>query len=201
MEQPDTVVIDTRSMLAFGGGHIPEAINIGLGPAFPSWVGWMIDPEQSILLVTAGQTEVQEASEHLFRIGYDNVAGYLHSGMTNWQTAGLPLQRIAQMPVGELEDHLDEDELTILDVRSDQEYLNGAIPGAHHIYLPHLVDQMSAKLDHTKAVATYCGSGYRASIAASLLQKHGFATVINIPGSWSAWKSADLPVEKSPAVS
>jgi hydroxyacylglutathione hydrolase len=196
IERPDTVVIDTRSMLAFGGGHIPNAINIGLGPAFPSWVGWLIDPEQSILLVTESPEALQQVSEHLFRIGYDNVAGYLHSGMKSWNTSGLPLQRIPQMPVKELNEHLDEDELTILDVRSDQEYLNGAIPGSRHVYLPHLEEQMSAKLDHTKAVATYCGSGYRASIAASLLQKHGFATVINVPGSWSAWKSAGLPVEQ-----
>jgi hydroxyacylglutathione hydrolase len=156
----------------------------------------MIEPEQSILLITESPEELQQATEHLFRIGYDTIAGYLHSGMKSWQTAGLPLQRIAQMPVEELNQHLAEEDLTILDVRSDQEYLNGAIPGSYHIYLPHLEEQMSSKLDHTKAVATYCGSGYRASIAASLLQKHGFATVINIPGSWSAWKSANLPVEE-----
>jgi len=199
MGQPDTVLIDTRSMLAFGGGHIPEAINIGLGSAFPSWVGWLIDPEQSILLITEGPEALRQVSEHLFRLGYDNVAGYLHGGMTSWQTAGLPLQRITQMPVQELNDHLDQDHLTILDVRSDQEFLNGAVPGSQHIYLPHLEDNMF-QLDHTKTVATYCGSGYRASIASSLLQKHGFASVINIPGSWSAWKSADLPVEQPAAV-
>jgi len=57
-----------------------------------------------------------------------------------------------------------------------------------------------SQLDHTKTVATYCGSGYRASIAASLLQKHGFASVANIPGSWGAWKSSDLPVEQPASV-
>lgn len=201
MQRPNTIVIDTRSMLAFGGGHIPGAINIGLGPAFPSWVGWLIDPDQSILLVTEGPEALKQASEHLFRIGYDNLAGYLHSGMKSWHTQGLSLQRIPQMPVRELNEHLGETGLTILDVRSDQEYLNGAVPGARHIYLPHLEEQMNAKLDPNQAVATYCGSGYRASIAASLLQKHGFATVINIPGSWSAWKSADLPVEEPSPVS
>ena len=84
MEQRDTVVIDTRSMLAFGGGHIPGAINIGLESSFPSWVGWLIDPEQAILLITEGPEALCQVSEHLFRIGYDNVVGYLHGGMTNW---------------------------------------------------------------------------------------------------------------------
>ncbi|PLZ90989.1 hypothetical protein CEN45_01430 [Fischerella thermalis CCMEE 5198] len=45
-----------------------------------------------------------------------------------------------------------------------------------------------------QAIATYCGTGYRASIAASLLQKRGFEKVINVPGSWIAWKAAGLPV-------
>jgi hydroxyacylglutathione hydrolase len=200
MEQPDTVLIDTRSMLAFGGGHIPGAINIGLGSSFPSWIGWMIDPEKSILLIAEGPEAVKQANEHLFRIGYDNIAGYLHDGMKRWETSGLPLQRIIQMPVEELNEQLDNEDLSVLDVRSDQEFLNGVIPGARHIYLPHLEANMS-NLDHTKTVATYCGSGYRASIAASILQKHGFASVINIPGSWSAWKSADMPVNEPSAVS
>jgi hydroxyacylglutathione hydrolase len=200
MEQPDTLVIDTRSMLAFGGGHLPQAINIGLGPSFPSWVGWLVDPEQEILLITDGPEALKQASEHLFRIGYDRVGGYLQGGMIGWQTEGLPLQRITQLPVNELYEQLDRQDLTILDVRSDQEFMNGAVPHAQHIYLPHLVENLS-RLDSTKTVATYCGSGYRASIAASLLQKHGFASVVNIPGSWSAWRSADLPVEHPQAVS
>ncbi|WP_035990740.1 MBL fold metallo-hydrolase [Leptolyngbya sp. KIOST-1] len=199
MEQPNTLVIDTRSLLAFGGGHIPGAINIGLGPSFPSWVGWLVDPNSSILLVAEGPEALREASEQLFRIGYDRVVGYLHDGMTGWQTQGLPLQRITQMPVTELHAQLDCEDLLVLDVRSDQEFLNGAIPHAQHLYLPHLKENL-AQLDHTKRVATYCGSGYRASIAASLLQKYGFASVINIPGSWSAWQSAELPVEQPQSV-
>ncbi|WOD40241.1 MBL fold metallo-hydrolase [Nodosilinea sp. E11] len=195
MEHPDTLIIDTRSMLGFGGGHIPGAINIGLGPAFPTWVGWLIEPDTSILLITEGPEQLQQASEHLFRLGYDRVSGYLHGGMTAWLNQGLPLQRITQMPVCELYDQLDRDDLLILDVRSDQEFLKGAVPHAQHLYLPYLEKELS-RLDHTKAVATYCGSGYRASIAASLLQKYGFASVINIPGSWSAWRSANLPVEQ-----
>jgi hydroxyacylglutathione hydrolase len=44
-------------------------------------------------------------------------------------------------------------------------------------------------------VATYCASGYRASLAASLLQRAGFEDVRNVPGSWKAWTSAGYPVE------
>jgi hydroxyacylglutathione hydrolase len=195
MEQPNVILIDTRSMLAFGGGHIPSAINIGLGSSFPSWAGRMIEPDQLILLITEDAADLKEASEQLFRIGLDNIGGYLYGGMTNWQTNGLPMERTPQMTVTELEAQLGRPDLTVLDVRSDQEFLKGEIPGAQHIFLPHLTANLS-QLDRAQTIATYCGSGYRASIAASLLQKHGFDSVVNVPGSWSAWKSKDYRTEK-----
>jgi hydroxyacylglutathione hydrolase len=195
MEGENTIVLDTRSMLAFGGGHIPGVINIALGSSFTNWVGWMIDADQKLLLVVDDTTDVSFVTDQLFRIGYDNLVGYLHEGMSSWQKAGLPLQHIGQWTVHELNEQKDKDGLEILDVRSDSEYESGYIPGAKHIFVPHLEEHLE-ELDSSRPVATYCGSGYRASIAASLLQKHGFNNVINIPGSWTAWKKNNLPVSQ-----
>lgn len=195
MGDENTLVIDTRSILAFGGGHIPGAINIALESSFPSWVGWMIDPEKTLLLVVESDRDLCLVAEQLFRVGYDNLAGYLHSGMKSWQVAGLPLQHLGEWSVHELNEYKEDPSLTVLDVRTEREYESGRIPNSKHIYVPHLEENLD-QLDKNQTFATYCGSGYRASIAASLLQKHGFENVINIPGSWSAWKSADLPAQK-----
>ena len=62
------------------------------------------------------------------------------------------------------------------------------------IYAAHLPDNLDG-LQRDKTVATYCGSGYRASIAASILKREGFAEVVNIPGSWNAWQRHELPVQ------
>ena len=51
------------------------------------------------------------------------------------------------------------------------------------------------ELDSKKPTAVYCGSGYRASIAASILKEEGFDELWNVPGSWEAWRKAKLPVE------
>jgi hydroxyacylglutathione hydrolase len=115
--------------------------------------------------------------------------------MTSWQNAGLPMKHIGEWTVQELNQHKDEPNVTVLDVRSDSEYEKGHVPGAKHIYVPHLEKHLD-ELDKSQAIATYCGTGYRASIAASLLQKHGFENAINIPGSWTAWKAASLPVQQ-----
>ncbi|MBD0337037.1 MAG: MBL fold metallo-hydrolase [Cyanobacteria bacterium Co-bin13] len=193
--QSNAVVIDARSILAFGGGHIPGAINIALRPEFPSWVGWMIDPAQSVLVVVESERDVKLVTEQLFRLGYDNLAGYLHDGMTSWQNAGLPLQHLGQWTVHDLNQHREHPSVTVLDVRGDDEYQKGFVPGAQHIFVAHL-EQHLDQLDRSQTIATYCGSGYRAAIAASILQKHGFEQVVNVPGSWIAWKNADLPIEK-----
>ncbi|WP_373524855.1 rhodanese-like domain-containing protein [Nostoc sp.] len=199
MADSNTIIIDTRSILAFGGGHIPGAINIALRPEFPNWVGWMIDPEKTLLLVVESERDLSVVTEQLFRIGYDNFGGYLHDGMTSWQNASLPLKHIGEWTVQELNQHKDKPNVTALDVRSDSEYEKGHVPGAKNIYLPHLEKHLD-ELDKSQAIATYCGTGYRASIAASLLQKHGFENVINIPGSWTAWKAASLPVQQAEKV-
>jgi hydroxyacylglutathione hydrolase len=195
MQDENTVAIDARSILAFGGGHIPGAINIALRPEFPNWIGWMIDADKKILLVLESERGVVLASQQLFRIGYDNVIGYLHDGMTSWQNAGLPLAHIDEWTVYELNERKDDPKVTVLDVRGDDEYKHGKVPGAKHIYVPDLQEHLH-ELDKNQTIATYCGSGYRASIAASLLEKHGFEKVVNVPGSWIAWKAAKLPVQQ-----
>jgi hydroxyacylglutathione hydrolase len=79
-------------------------------------------------------------------------------------------------------------------VRSLDEWNKGHIPNASHIFLGELRANLG-KLDQTKQTAVYCDSGYRASIATSILKQEGFSCVCNVPGSWQAWKKAGFPVE------
>ena len=188
----ESVVIDTRSMLAFGGGHIEGSLNIAGLPELSIWAGWMLDPEKPILLVLEHDDAVEKVVPLFLRTGYTKFAGYLVGGMKAWDNAGLPLGNLHQMTVHEVKAQAVE--LQILDVRSPDEWKKGHIPGAKHIFLPE-VPQKSGELSNKKPVAVYCDSGYRASIAASILQNEDF-NVHNVPGSWQAWLNAKYPVEK-----
>ncbi len=200
LEESDTLVLDTRSMLAFGGGHIPGALNIPLSPQFVSWAGWMLDPETKILLVVESPRDLMPVKKHLFRIGIDRVEGYLHSGMSSWQEQARPLDSISQWTVHALERRRHGGELSILDVRSPAEFKAGCIPGAVHQFVPHLEANLAdLPLMRSEPLAVYCGSGYRATIAASILKRSGYEQVINIPGSWQAWTAAGFPIEDPPA--
>ncbi|MQA90318.1 MAG: MBL fold metallo-hydrolase [Gemmatimonas sp.] len=193
--QSDALILDIRSMLAFGGGHLPGALHIGLAEHFPMWVGWMVDPGVRLFLVADSVPDVRTAVEHLFRLGYDADVAFLHPGMKEWQDSGLPLQSIDEWTVHELDRRRGDPDVIVLDVRSDGEWKEGRVPGARHVFLPHLGEHLN-ELDRDKEVVTYCGTGYRASIAASVLQRNGFERVATVPGSMAAWKAAGLPIAR-----
>jgi hydroxyacylglutathione hydrolase len=208
MENPEAIVLDTREIEAYGGAHVPGSLHIGLREAFPIWAGRILDeafpiwagrmlrPEHEILLVLADEGKVDAAERHLLRVGYENFGGYIRQGMRSWMEAAYPFARTPQMSVHELKTRLDQGgDLQVLDVRTASEWREGNIPTASHIYVADLVENME-ELDPNRPVATYCGSGYRASIAASILERSGFNQVYNIPGSFTAWQAAGYPQDK-----
>ncbi|MCM2374297.1 MBL fold metallo-hydrolase [Aporhodopirellula aestuarii] len=194
--EPGVALIDTRSMTAFGGGHVPGSINIGSRPEMSAWVGQMFDLDQRLLLVLDDDEDAERVQRLIVRSGHSQFAGYLAGGMKAWQSSGFPLERLEQMPVHELRDHQSNGTgPTILDVRGPDEWEGGHVPGAEHCFVADMRDRING-LDKDQHYATYCASGYRASIASSLMQSRGFKHVSNVPGSWGAWTAAGYPVEK-----
>ena len=188
----DSVLIDTRTMLGFGGGHIAGALNIGATPILSIWAGWLLDPEEPLLLVLENDADLEKVVKLFIRTGYSKFAGYLVGGMQAWVNAGFNLSEVDQKTVHEI--HESDDTLQVIDVRAPSEWKSGHVPGAQHIFLPELRGHVG-DLDRQRPIAAYCDSGYRASIATSILKQEGFADVSNVPGSWQAWKNAGLPIE------
>jgi hydroxyacylglutathione hydrolase len=153
----------------------------------------MIDPAKPILLVLEDDADLEKVVALFIRVGLAKFAGYLVGGMKAWDNAGMALAETDQMTVHEI--RRDGKAVQLLDVRSPREWEEGRMPGARHFFLPELRKRAS-ELDKDKPVAAYCDSGYRASLASSILQAEGFTKVHNVPGSWQAWKNAKYPVEK-----
>ncbi len=185
-------LLDLRDMMGFGGGHIGGSLNIGLRPELSVWAGWLLDPERPLYLVTESDAEIDDALRLLWRTGFTKFGGYLAGGIGAWREAGRGLAQIPQMSVHDLKDAKD---VTPLDVRKPDEWESGHIPGATHAFLGALRDELDT-LDKSAPYATYCASGFRASIAASLLRAHGFTDIRSVPGSWKAWTAAGYPAQK-----
>src|SRR5439155_1132163 len=104
------------------------------------------------------------------------------------------LPRVPTLPPKAFKEAIEKKAGILVDVRNMLAFGGGHVAGARHIFLPELGKRMS-ELDRNKPTAVYCGSGYRASIATSILKTQGFNELWNVPGSWEAWKKAKLPIE------
>ena len=182
------VLVDLRPAEAFAKGHPRHAINIGFGQKVGYWAGWVIPPASPIILVANAVTDVAEARRQLLRVGLENVRGYVDGGFEAWRGAGLPVARIEQTEVGELADRLPRDEhLTLFDVRTRREFDAGHIDRAVHMPVGDVAAR-AAGLPVGQHAAVICEGGYRSSLAASLLARHGIPTV-NVSGGMAAFRA------------
>lgn len=133
MEQGGAV-LDVRPAQVFGEGHIPGAYGISLDAPLITWAGWLIPLGTPLALVAEGATDREAAVRQLIRIGYDDLRGYLEGGLAAWEAADLPTAPVRKMPVAELRERLGDGEgPLVLDVRQDDEWAAGHIPGAVHV--------------------------------------------------------------------
>lgn len=181
-------VIDTRSAPFFGAGHFPGSINIGLGSnLFATWVGFLIPFGTPIALVVGSAENAAQARLHLTRIGFDEIVGYIEGERLNRTL------QLSQLGVNELHFVLKQgDAPRILDVRTASEWDSDHIDAALHIPLPSLPRRLDGLPRHDP-LAVICGSGYRSSIAASLLQNAGFSRVQNVMGGMGAYLETKVP--------
>jgi len=188
------LILDVRSKEAFAAAHIPNAINIPFGPSMPTWAGWVLPYDYQILVVPESPAQMPEVATHLIRVGFDDVHGYLEGGLDSWETAGYPIATLATISVHELQRELamTSGKPTVIDVRTEGEWHGGHIDGAIHIHGGKLQEHFS-EVPRDRPVAVICGSGYRASIAASFLQREGYKDIRNVLGGMMAWKAAGLP--------
>src|SRR5205814_1142771 len=131
--------------------------------------------------------------------GYENVVGHLQGGMAAWVDAGRPIESNGRLTIHELAEHVSSggpDTPLVIDVRQASEYRGGHLRGSRHIGAGDLPERL-ADLPRDRPIATICGSGYRASVAASLLRRSGFQDVSWVANGVPAWQEAGYPVETS----
>ncbi|MDQ2827233.1 MAG: MBL fold metallo-hydrolase [Actinomycetota bacterium] len=188
------VVVDTRSPEAFGGAHIPGALNVGLGPSFATWAGTVLGEGARVLVVLDRPADLWEVSWQLLRIGYELPVGWLAGGMLAWRTAARELASLPQITVHELATRLRTGEVDLLDVRQPGEWVAGHVGGAAFLTGAEL-PRRAHELADDRPLAVMCGSGFRSSVAASLLASQGRPGVVNVAGGMAAWTAAGYPVE------
>jgi hydroxyacylglutathione hydrolase len=156
-------------------------LNIGIAnPSFSVWAGSFLYPNLPIILVVECETQAQQARLELARIGFDLLAGFIVADDLDEK------QQIAQIEAREFLTSLESPQgVVTLDVRSAQEWSRDHLEAAIHISLPQLPVRMGG-FSKKVPLALLCESGYRSSIAASLLQSKGFRRLSNVVGGMLA---------------
>jgi hydroxyacylglutathione hydrolase len=182
-------LLDTREPAKFEGAHLKGSVNVGLSGSYATWCGTVLDPERPIVLIADPGREL-EAATRLGRIAFDTVAGYLEDGMQ--ALAGRPalVERVERITAGSLARRLAAaDPPLLLDVRAPGEWLERRIESAVNLPLSRLPDQL-ATLPRERPIVVHCATGYRSSIAASLLKREGLGQVADLVGGMAAWEGA-----------
>ena len=176
-------VVDVRPVPDFAASHLPESVSIPLRPVFATWLGWLLDPEQPLVIVRNADQDLGEVVWQARKIGYDDLAGELDSGIDAWIAAGQPVRAIPLTTPDALEDPAD-----VLDIRQDNEYAAGHLPGAGHIEL----GALAARIDSLprRPIVVMCGHSERAMSAGSLLVRAGRHDVSVLDGGPQDWADA-----------
>jgi rhodanese-related sulfurtransferase/glyoxylase-like metal-dependent hydrolase (beta-lactamase superfamily II) len=182
------IVVDARTNEQFDEAHIPGAISASAyDTGFATKVGRVAGDDVEVIVVAASDGYEHEAADLLASVGL-RIRGFLAGGMTSWRSEGRPVKRLELIDPDALAERLDGDgSIVVLDVRDDDEYGDGHIPGSLHIPYSHLRERLD-ELPTDRTIATVCSGGKRSGLAASILQREGFADVIHVGhggvGTW-----------------
>ena len=176
-------LVDARAVTAFAAGHVPGSLSIELRPVFASWLGWLTEPDQPVVFVLDDDQDETDLVRQALTIGHDNLAGRLAGGFDAWLAAGLPVETTELVEP----DAIDR---PLLDIRQDNEFVAGHVPGAAHVELGALADGDRAgrsggddvrqdRTGHDRAPASCSGAGH--------------ADVAVLRGGFSGWTRARGP--------
>jgi hydroxyacylglutathione hydrolase len=186
-------VVDLRDRTAFAAGHLTDTLNFELGTNFVTYLGWLYRYGTSLTLIGETEDQVAQARRELVRIGVDELSGAA-VGDVHTLAAGEPLRSYRVTDFAGLAEAMANRPVQILDARRNDERAAGHVRGSQHIPLHELAE----RLDEVPQgeVWVYCGSGYRASIAASVLDRPGRQVVL-INDSYSSATEGGLEDDRA----
>jgi hydroxyacylglutathione hydrolase len=181
-------VVDLRERTAFAAGHLAGSLGFELSTNFVTYLGWLYRWGTPLTLIGESMDQIAEARRELVRIGIDSLAGVAAGDIAALADGG----QVRSYPVTDfagLAKTRTERDLHVVDARRNDERAQGGVKDSQHIPIHALGD----RIDEVPGgeVWVYCGSGYRASIAASILDRPGRQVVL-INDSYDSAKDAGL---------
>ena len=185
VKKKNALILDVRHQNNFAEEHIPNSIFIGIDGNFAPWVGTIVEDVTKPILLVTPDDRVEETVTRLARVGFDNSLGYLKGGIKNWKMQGKLTTNVDQIDSVVFKKLIQNEKLSVFDLRKSDEYSSGFIPNAQNIPLNFLNKKINSfRLNET--FYTHCAGGYRSMIAASILKNKGIHNFKDIKGGFNA---------------
>ena len=185
---------DVRLRVLETPGHSPESISILVSDRAATVEPAAVLTGDTLFIGDVGRPDLRASIGG--RIGFDRVAGFLDGGMDTVGSRTELLCRTARIAAATLAELLTDRPPVVVDVRTEKEWRAERIEGSLNIPLNRLPETWSDV--PTGTVVVHCGSGYRSTVAASLLAKSGRTGLFDLVGGLAPWKAASLPVVQGP---
>jgi sulfur-carrier protein adenylyltransferase/sulfurtransferase len=104
-------------------------------------------------------------------------------------------EEIAEVDAARARELIDSGDILLVDVREQDEWDEGHIPGAVHIPRGNLESRIErAAPDPTQQIVLYCAAGNRSVFATRTLEELGYTDVASLSGGFTDWKRNGFPV-------
>tara|TARA_B100000780_G_scaffold278823_1_gene253851 strand:+ start:2095 stop:3474 length:1380 start_codon:yes stop_codon:yes gene_type:complete len=191
MHNDNTIILDVRDQNSFKKGFVPGSIFIGLNGSFAPWVGSVLKNIETKILLISEKDKEEEAILRLSRVGFDNCIGYLDGGFQSWKNSSNLIDTIDSVSANELEKIISS--ISLIDVRKKGERNNGYLSESISMPLDDFKDDIK-EIDKKKKHFIHCAGGYRSMIAASLLKRNGFMSIVDVSGGFAAIRKENFNI-------
>lgn len=181
-------VVDLRQRRLWAAEHLAGSLSFDVEGNAITYLGWLIPWGTPITLLGASQEQITDFQRSLVRIGIDRPVGQNVGAPPQWAGEPAQLGTVRRVDFAALAQELAADPNRILvDARRVTEWQDGHIKGARHVPLHDLPDNLgqiaawSQAAEHAgtdPSIWISCGSGFRATVGASLMARAGIPVVI-----------------------
>ncbi len=187
-------IVDLRARREFAAAHLAGSVGFEHGRSFSTYLGWIVPARASLVLLGDSPDLLEAARRDLTRIGRDGpYRGWSGAALELAARAGVALSRFEVTNFAGLAAALARGEDgTVLDVRRSDEWSAGHIAGSRNVFVADLPGHLGALPPGRLFV--HCASGYRASVAASLLEQEGREVVL-VDDEWDNALRSGLRIE------
>lgn len=188
------LAVDVRDPEAVCGAHIPGSLAVPLD-MLASFAGWFLPYDRPLGLIVGSIEDAKTAVRILARMDYTKVRVHLDEGMHGWEITGREYRTIPAVHALDVKKRIErKKDFVLLDVRGKGEVESKRLVDSTHVYVGE-VEQYLDRIPRDRTIVTFCGSGQRAVIAASVLLRNGFKDVEVSLGSMAACTAVGCPTE------